>query len=269
MMRTKRFTIRLIPVALGAMLSAIGLELFLVPHNMLVGGVTGASVLVSYVTEMRLGLFLFLLNIPFLLFRYRRLDAQTRLLTVVGLTILSFGAFLLHPAPPLMSHSLASASAGGLALGIGVGMMLRYGGMADMLNEMPRLADPQRAGRLGKMLMVFNGAVLLGGGLVFGWEEALYSIVAFLLAYRMTAFTLNGFSASRMLWIESERGEEIGQALRTGFGKEVIVLDNAEAAGRGKQMMLCTVHRLEQARVARDIRKLDPDCALAFYPVHR
>ncbi|GJM81074.1 hypothetical protein HMSSN139_35700 [Paenibacillus sp. HMSSN-139] len=62
---------RAVGVIAGALLASAGLELFLMPHGIVVGGVTGLSVLLALKTEMQLGLFLFLLNLPLLLL-YRK-----------------------------------------------------------------------------------------------------------------------------------------------------------------------------------------------------
>jgi len=262
-----RTSSRLALVIVGSLLSAAGLELFLVPHNMIVGGVTGASVIFSYLSEMRLGLFLFLLNLPFILFRYRNFNVQTRLMTLTGLSVLSLGAFFLHPAPAALDHTLASTAAGGIALGVGIGMVLRYGGFLDAADGIAMTSESNASGHAVKGYWLFNGSVLFAGGFVFGWEEALYSIIAFLLAYRSSEFALSGFSLTRMLWISSERGEEIEEALRFKYGKEVLVLDRDESDST--QFLLCTVSRLEQASIIRYIRTLDPECSLAFHTAHR
>ena len=266
-MANMRISVRLAWVTFGSILSAAGLELFLVPHNMIIGGMTGASAIFSYLSEMRLGLFLFLLNLPFLLFRYRKLDAQTRLLTFAGLSILSHSAFFLHPAPAALDHTLASTAAGGVALGIGIGIVLRFGGFLDAADGLAMTSEAKTPGRIRRGYWIFNGSVLFAGGFVFGWDEAMYSVIAFLLAYRCSDFALSGFSLTRMVWITSESGEEIREALRSRYGKEVILLDNEET-GRGK-MMVCTVSRMEQASVIRFIRSLDPNCSLAFHAAHR
>lgn len=262
-----RISVRLAWVTLGAILSAVGLELFLVPHNMMIGGVTGASAIFSYLSEMRLGLFLFLLNLPLILFRYRKLDAQTRLLTFAGLAVLSLSAFFLHPAPAAMDHTLASSAAGGIALGLGIGIVLRYGGFLDAADGWAMTSEAKTPRRISRRYWLFNGAVLFAGGFVFGWDEAMYSIIAFLLAYRCSDFALSGFSLTRMVWITSECVDEIRETLQSDYGKEVIVLDNGESVG--EKVMLCTVSRMEQAAVIRRIRSLDPDCSLAFHAAHR
>jgi len=267
---------RLALVVFGSLLAAAGLELFLVPHNMIVGGVTGLSALFSYMTEMRLGLFLFLLNLPFVLLRYRKFDSRTRWTTITALAFLSIGAFALHPAPPLIDHTLASAAAGGLLLGGGVGIVLRYGGFLDTVDGVAMSASGTAAERTTKLLWLVNGTILFAGGFVFGWNEAMYSIIAFLLAYRASDFAMSGFTMTRLVWIASDREEEIRNAMRAHFGKELVLLEDGESpaaefgkARNGRKLFLCTVNRLEHARVVRSIRDVDPHCTLAFQPIHR
>lgn len=168
-----------------------------------------------------------------------------------------------------MEYSFAAAMAGGIALGVGIGMVLRYGGFIDAADGAGMGVTPGTSAKTRKSLWLFNGAVLLAGGFVFGWDEALYSIVAFLLAFRMADFSMSGFALTRMVWITSERSEAISDAMRSRFGKELILLDDQKPCPGGTRMMLCTVNRIEQARVIREIRALDPECSIALHAVHR
>lgn len=264
-MNRLRVPYRLVFVVMGAILSAIGLELFLVPHGMFVGGVTGVSVLFAYFSEMRLGLFLFLLNLPFVIFRYRKLEPSVRLLTVAGMSILSLGAFVLHPAPPLIDSPLAASAIGGICLGLGLGMIIRCGGFLDAADGAVILAKPGNTERLGKALWLFNGIVLLLGGSLFGWDEAMYSIVAFLSAYQTATLAMNGFSVTRVVCITSSRCEEIARALGDEFGREATILQDGPDPDVGaNRMLIFAHHRLERHKVLRIVRSMDPECALSI-----
>ena len=54
---------------IGAVLMSVGLEIFLVPNRIIDGGITGISIILSYLTQGPIGVFLTLLNIPFLIHR--------------------------------------------------------------------------------------------------------------------------------------------------------------------------------------------------------
>lgn len=56
-----------ISIMVGAVISAIGLEGFLIPNGFLDGGVVGVSILVTEAVALPMGVFIGILNIPFIL----------------------------------------------------------------------------------------------------------------------------------------------------------------------------------------------------------
>ncbi|WP_373230104.1 YitT family protein [Cohnella sp.] len=268
-MKKLRVSYRFGIVILGAILCAVGLELFLVPHHLIVGGVTGVSLLVAYFSDMRLGLFLFLLNLPFILFRYRYLDPEVRLITLFGLSILSLSAFYLHPAPALIDTPLAASVAGGIFLGLGIGVILRFDGILDVADGAVYLMGPHKPNRVGFMIWSFNGIIILGGGFVFGWDAAMHSVIAFALSYQTVSFSMNGFSLTRMAWISTSQSEEITQALRIELGKEVTVLTDWDTGkGSDHHILIFTIHRLELSRIKKLLWDIDPECKLSFQRIN-
>jgi len=57
-------------LSIGSLLAAAGLELFLIPNNIIDGGVIGISIITSYLTSLPIGIFIFCLNTPFLILAY-------------------------------------------------------------------------------------------------------------------------------------------------------------------------------------------------------
>ncbi|MFC5703283.1 YitT family protein [Cohnella faecalis] len=267
-----RLSVRLTLVSAGSLSAAAGLELFLVPHNLLVGGMTGISVLFSYLTDMRLGVLLILLHLPLLLLLLsdQKRHPHTRLLGAAGIFVWSVATFALHPKPALIDQSLASAAAGGIVIGIGFGLVLRYGGFLDPVAAgAAKRALPRYVAAFGSYHAAINGILLLAGGIMFGWEAAMHSILALAFVWRMTVVALNGFPMTRTLRITTERSDEIGLALRSKFGKEVTILLSEPDDGGARKSMLCNVHRLEHSHIVRDIRALDPECELSVLPVNQ
>ena len=60
-------------ITLGATLAALALEIFLVPNNLIDGGIIGISIMISYITKVKLSILTFVLNIPFLILGYKQL----------------------------------------------------------------------------------------------------------------------------------------------------------------------------------------------------
>ena len=114
--------VRLLMIAIGAILMAIGLELFLVPNQILDGGVVGVSIIISHLTGVRLGIFIFILNIPFFFLGYKQIGKTFALSTLFGITILSICTSFLHNIDAITPDLLLATVFGGIVLGTGVGL---------------------------------------------------------------------------------------------------------------------------------------------------
>lgn len=211
---------KLMMVICGSVLAAVGLELFLIPNRMLVGGMTGLSALAAHFTEMRLGLFLFVLNLPLILLSYRKVRRNFAVLTVLGLLVFSLSALILHPVPALIENPMTAAFCGGPALGLGIGLVIRYGGTLDTLETRDHTEKLVKFGFKDQDLMLLNCFILAGAGFIYGWEQAMYSILAYLLAYETVHFSLRGFSVHRRITIVSPHCAEIGKEMEARLGRK-------------------------------------------------
>ena len=131
---------RMSMVAIGGLIAAFGLDLFLVPSGIIAGGVTGISALASHLTGLHTGMFLFALNLPLLLLAYRRSNREKAVIATVGRLLFPY-ARSCFSGSALIDSNIGSAGIGGIILGLGIGLGLRYGVVLDTL-QMPKM--PQR-----------------------------------------------------------------------------------------------------------------------------
>lgn len=231
--------IRFLSVIGGGLLAAVGLELFLIPHKLVPGGIAGLSALLAHLTEMRLGLFLFLFNLPFILLSRRQIDIRFALYTMLGLICLTIGSLALHHFPPVVSEPLAAAIAGGLCLGFGIGISIRFGGISNKTSEQGYVL---LSGSLPKsaetVIMLLNCFILLFGGVLFGWDQAMYSIIAYLLAFEGIRISLRDLSRSQAVWITSSHCDEISKALHQTLERETKLVQTSGLSGRERHTLL-------------------------------
>ena len=249
--------IRIAGVICGGLLAAAGLELFLIPHKLVPGGIAGLSALLAHITEMRLGLFLFLFNLPFILLSRRQISLRFAFYMLLGMVCLTAGSLSLHRFPAVISDPLLAAVTGGLCLGLGLGITIRCGGMSGSAEEqgfaLPQ-AGPSKSAEI--VIMVFNCAILLCGGLLFGWDQAMYSIIAYLLAFEGVRFPLRSLTRSRAFWITSSRCEEIRKALQLSLKRDAKLVRAAEPEGQpGALFFLAS--RLEEETLTSIVRSCD------------
>jgi uncharacterized membrane-anchored protein YitT (DUF2179 family) len=256
-------------IILGALLVSVALEIFLVPNNIIDGGITGISIILSHLTRANLGLFLFFLNLPFLIVGYKQIGKTFAISTLLGVATMSFGTAFLHPVEKLTADPLLAAVFGGIILGIGVGMVIRYGGSLDGTEIVAILFNKKLPLSVGETVMTFNILILGSAGFVFGWDRAMYSLIAYYIAFKMIDVTIQGLDESRSVWIISDKHQEIGDALLARLGRGVTYL-NGEGGytGDDKKVIFCVITRLEEAKLRSIIEDIDKAAFLAVGSVN-
>lgn len=260
---------RIIFITLGAVMMAVGLELFLVPNQMTDGGIAGISIILSHVTGAPLGLYLFLLNVPFLIIGYKQIGKTFALSTLLGIGIMSVATFLLHPVPPFVTNSFLAVVYGGVILGIGVGIVIRFGGSLDGTEIVAILFNKRTAFSVGEIVMFFNLFIMLVAGFVFSFEKAMYSLIAYYIAFKMIDVTIEGLNDSKAVWVISDNYKEIGDALLSRLGRGVTYMKGEGGfSGDEKKVIFTVITRLEEAKLKSIVEEHDPQAFLAIGNIH-
>ncbi|MCM3317556.1 YitT family protein [Rummeliibacillus stabekisii] len=261
----KRLAQRTIMVIIGACITAIALSLFLVPNNILDGGIVGVSIIISHLTHLPLGVFIFLLNIPFIFLGYKQIGKTFALSTALGITTLSVATLLLEHVKPVTQDLLLSTVFGGIILGIGVGLVIRSGGSLDGTEVLAILFNKKLPFSVGEIIMFFNLIIFTVAGFVFTWEQAMYSGLAYFIAYKMIDITIQGLDESKAVYIISDEYDEIGQAIIDRLGRGVTYL-NGEGAYTGdtKKVIFTVITRLEESKLTTIVSELDEHAFLAI-----
>jgi uncharacterized membrane-anchored protein YitT (DUF2179 family) len=252
-------------IFIGAVLMAVGLEIFLVPNNVIDGGITGISIMLSHITGFRLGIFIFLLNLPFFFMGYKQIGKTFAISTLFGITVLSIFTSLFHPVPAFTEDILLATIFGGMILGTGVGLVIRYGGALDGTEILAILMNKKLPFSVGEIIMFFNIFILGTAGFVFTWDRAMYSILAYVIAFKTIDVVIKGLDESKSAWIISDNSEIIGDAIMNRLGRGVTYLSGEGAfSGDDKKVIFCVITRLEEAKLKEIVEENDPNAFLAI-----
>jgi uncharacterized membrane-anchored protein YitT (DUF2179 family) len=254
---------------IGASLFSIGLEIFLVPNNIIDGGITGISIILAHEFHWPLGLFLTLLNLPFLLLGYKQIGKTFAISTLFAVLMMSIGTSLLIPVSPLTIDPLLAAVFGGIILGIGVGLVIRSGGSLDGTEIVAILVNKKTPFSVGEIVMFINLFILGSAGFVFGWDHAMYSLIAFYIAFKMIDIVIEGLNQSKSLWIISDNYREIGEAFVSQLGRGVTYLEGEGAfSGDVKRVIFCVITRIEEAKMRSIVEEIDTSAFIAIGNIH-
>ncbi|GLC90082.1 YitT family protein [Lysinibacillus piscis] len=252
-------------IIVGAIVMAVGLDLFLVPNQIMDGGIVGVSIITSHLLHLPLGIFIFLLNVPFVFLGYKQIGKTFALSTGLGITTLSLTTFFLHNIQPFTKDTLLATVFGGIILGIGVGLVIRYGGSLDGTEILAILFNRKTPFSVGEIIMFFNVLIFIVAGFVFTWEQAMYSVLAYYIAYKMIDIVIQGMEESKSVYIISNDIDEIGQAIIDRLGRGVTYLHGEGAyTGDDKKVIFTVITRLEESKLKSIVAEFDDNAFLAI-----
>lgn len=261
--------IRIIVIIIGAFIAAYGLEAVLIPNNVSDGGITGISIMLSTLTPLPLGLFLVILNIPFIFLGYKLVGKTFAINSVIGIIALAVATSLLHHIPTILHNdSLLVTITGGILLGIGMGLALRNGGALDGTDMLAVLISRKTPFSTGEIILVINLFIFFFVGFVFGIKGAISSAIAYFIATKVIAIIETGLEDAKSITIISKHSQEIGQAIIDRLGRSVTYY-----AGRGgyanepMDIIYCVINRMEESKLRSIVKDIDPNAFMAINDV--
>lgn len=261
--KTKSAALRIALILIGASLSSIGLEIFLVPNNIIDGGVVGISIMSSYLTRIPLGVFTFALNVPFFIIGYKQIGKSFLLYTFFAVVCLSVGVSVLHPIPGLTKDVFLAAVFGGIINGAGVGLIIRAGGSLDGTEIVAIILDKKISFSIGEIVMFINTFILAGAGFVYGWDRAMYSLITYFIAFKVIDLVVEGVDESKAVMIISDRTDEITDAVTARLGRGVTLLNGKGGYSKiPANVIYVVVSRLELSKLKAIVLDFDENALI-------
>lgn len=262
-----RYIVRALGLAFGALIYTIGLDVFLVPNHVIDGGVVGIAIMAAQVTGISFSVFIVALNIPFFIIGYRKIGIFFTVSSLFSVFCLSLWSKFIHY-PPITSDPFLSTIYGGIIIGLGVGLIIRWGGSLDGTEILAIIADKKTPFSVGEIIMFFNLFILGSSAFVFSYDSAMYSLVAYFIAYKMIDVVTNGLEEMKGLLIVTAKHDDVSHLLTHEMGRAVTLLNGEGAYKREKTMILyCVVSRLEITKLKEAICQVDPRAFVSIFDI--
>lgn len=259
----KSIAVDAVAVVVGCALIALGLTLFTIPNDIAPGGVSGLATALAHVTSLSVGAWALLLNVPILAIGWWKLGVRPLVTTVAATLLLSVAIDVLTPVvPPYTNNPLLAAVLGGVLAGTGMALIFIRGastGGTDLISVLLNRAFPNVS--VGMLLLVVDAFVVVLAVLVFrDIEVALYSIVTIYVTTRTVDTILQGVDHAKVIYIVTERGEEMRSMLADELALGVTALSGKGGyTHRDKQVFLVVVRRNAFSQTLHAIKRTDGD----------
>ena len=260
------FSLYTILFTLAGVLSAVfALKGFMLPNHFIDGGVTGLSILVSHGSEDYIGLILILLNIPFIIIGYKKIGKTFAVQTSISIALLTI-ALMVIPISGIKSDPILIALFGGFFIGLGIGLVIKGGGVLDGLEVIAAYTNRKFGLSTSEIVMMFNTCVILAVAVLYTWEAAMYSIITYFTAMKISDYVVDGFEEYTALTVISGKHELIKSVIVNDFNKAISVfkgergyLPSSFHVKHDCDIIMTIVTRLEIHRLRLAIMEVDPN----------
>lgn len=254
-------------LALGAAIAAFAIEEFLVPCTILDGGVVGVSIMVNNLTGIRLSLLTLVLNIPFLMVGLKVLGRT--FLVKAGFAMIMFSSFLevFAPMEEMTDEYLLAVCFGGIVLGIGVGIVISFGGCLDGTETVAILLNRKFNFPVGRTVLLFNIVIYTMAGFLFGFDRAMYSLLTYYITSKVLDIVENGMNQAKAAMIITNEGRKIADMIYKQMGRTVTIMEGAGLISGKKDVLYCVLTRLEVYELKKLINQADASAFIAINEV--
>ncbi len=258
---------------LGALVQALSMRLFLVPGQLVSGGISGLAQIVNHFVRVPIGLMVFIGNIPLFLLGWRFLGGSRfafRTAAAVALfSVLTDLLVFLIPAQGVTPDNFLNAVFGGVLLGIGLGLVYRGGGTSGGSDILGRILNHRLGISISQAYLITDTIVVLAGGFAFSWEKALYGMVVIYVSGLAAEMISEGSGIFRTAIIITEKSELVAVEIMKVLERGVTVLSGTGAyTGMNRPVLYCVITRSEVNQLKQLVKEIDSKAFMVIGVTH-
>lgn len=262
-----KIIIAFIMLTIGTIVAAYALEAFLIPNTILDGGVTGISFIVSKLTNIPLSILVLLINIPFVYIGFRNLGKGFLLRTVYTMGLFSLCLNLFHNVAPLTEQILLATVFGGVLLGVGVGLIIHFGGCVDGTESVAIVISKKTSLSVGQVVLCFNLIIYTVAGFIFGFDRALYSLLTYFITFKVIDFVSEGLEQAKAALIITSEGTLLAEAIYKRLGRTVTFIKGQGLISGDKEVLYCVLTRIEIFELKKIVEEMDESAFITILEV--
>jgi uncharacterized membrane-anchored protein YitT (DUF2179 family) len=258
-------------MAVGAFFAALALRMFLIPNNLIDGGVLGISMILGRLYgSSYISLFLIVINIPFIYLAFRYIRRSFVLHMFVAILFFAFFLRFLDTLPSFDSDPLEAIVIGGAMLGAGAGFIIRHGGCTDGTEILAILINRRKGFTVGQVIFFINIFIFAAYGWIFAdWHIALRSLMLYLVAFKMMDLVIAGLEELKSVLIMCAKPDKLSKIITLELGLGLTFIKGKGGySGEDRDILFIIVERLDLAELKEIVLREDPTAFIAIENLH-
>mgnify|MGYP000424566298 CR=1 FL=1 len=247
---------------IGSIFYALSYSVFLIPHNIVPGGISGLAMVLHILLKTPVGIMVILLNIPLFIFAIRilgfSLGAKSVITIIVTNLLIDFLTYNIKIHSPTSNVILASIY-GGVMLGIGLGLIFRGGANTGGTDIIGQILNRFTNFSVGIWILIVDTIIITLAGIVTNSIElALFGYLALFLSTRVIDLILEGIDYARAAFVISEKAEKVTEGIYQKLGRGITILDGFSPYTKTKRpVIMCVITKRETENFKHLIKSID------------
>jgi len=255
------FTKKLLITISASFFSALGVNMFLVPHKLLSGGVSGVSLIIQYLLHIPSGIIVLALNIPLFILSIKELDKEFTFLTIAGTIFNSIFLILTRNISNLFftKDMLLSCIYGGVINGAAIGLVFSNHGSLGGTDIISMYIRKNFYLELGKVSFGINLLIVSFSSIFFGIERGLYTLISMYIVSAVIDKMINGFDRKKMILVVTNKENEIIEKIKTDLRRSSTLINAVGTySKRDKKIIYCVVSLSQVPKAKTIVQNIDP-----------
>jgi uncharacterized membrane-anchored protein YitT (DUF2179 family) len=260
-------------IVIGSAIMGIAYNLFLIPHRIVPGGVSGLSIILNYLLKTPVGLVVIIFNIPLFLLGIKTLGRIYGVKSLFGIILSSlFIDFFTYivPIPSATNNPILAAVYGGVLLGASLGIVFRGQGSTGGSDIIGQVLNRYTNLSIGMGILLTDFVIISLAGIVFHKiEAALYGYLTLFISSKVIDLITEGWSFTRAVYIISDKATEISDRVIEKLGRGVTRLyGKGEYTEKERDVLLCVLTKREIPMIRNLVKEIDPKAFVIISDVY-
>ncbi|WP_202808891.1 YitT family protein [Staphylococcus equorum] len=251
---------------IGAFVSAIAVNCFILESNIGDGGTVGISLALKYAFGWSPALTSLIINTIVIIVGWKFLSTRTAVYTFIANTAISLFLDLTENFSTGIDNFVINAAFGGVFVGVGIGLVIAAGGVIGGTSVVAKMLNKYFDIKTSQGIFLLDGLVVLSFLFVLPLENVLFTIIMIFITERATAFIIEGFNPKKAVTIISDKNENISDKINSFTGRGSTLLKGKGGFGKKETSMLYVV--VPQSQVTRVKKLVNEEDDKAFLVIH-
>lgn len=249
-------------ITAGLLMNAFGWIAFLIPAQIVGGGVTGIGAVIYYILNFPIGFSVLLINVVLVILGMKILGLTFALKSIFGIITISVLLIILprYISEPIVEDRFMSALIGGALAGAGIGIAISNGGNSGGTDIIALIVTKFRNISPGMIILYIDVLVIASSYFINREiETVVYGYVVMGVRTWAIDLVIEGMKQSYQLTIVSDHSTEIAEKISTGIGRGITTLNGSGWYSKTeKEVLICACHRYDKRKILKIVYLTDP-----------